>query len=50
MENRRSFQDPPEDPKAVAEQEMEQRKIQVARLQSEMADLLGTVALNYNSS
>lgn len=49
----RSFQDPTADPKAVAEQEMEQLKTQVARLQAEKADLLGIVSelqLKLNSS
>lgn len=48
-----SFQDPTGDPKAVAEQEMEQLKTQVARLQAEKADLLGIVSelqLKLNSS
>lgn len=47
------MQDPPGDPKAVAEQEMEQLKTQVARLQAEKADLLGMVSelqLKLNSS
>ncbi|XP_045042537.2 optineurin isoform X2 [Desmodus rotundus] len=43
----RSFEDPTEDPqvpKAEAEQEMEQLKTQVVRLQAEKADLLGIVS------
>lgn len=52
----RSFEDPtgdPKVPKAEAEQEMEQLKTQVARLQAEKADLLGIVSelqLKLNSS
>ncbi|XP_032956433.1 optineurin isoform X4 [Rhinolophus ferrumequinum] len=48
-----SFQDLTGDPKAVAEQEMEQLKTQVARLQAEKADLLDIVSelqLKLNSS
>lgn len=50
------FQDPAEDPqvpKAETEQEMEQLKTQVVRLQAEKADLLGIVSelqLKLNSS
>lgn len=43
----RRFQDPtgdPKVPKAEADQEMEQLKTQVARLQAEKADLLGIVS------
>ncbi|KAM5286502.1 optineurin isoform 2-T5 [Hipposideros larvatus] len=40
----RPFQDPTGDPKAAAEQEMEQLKTQVTRLQAEKADLLGIVS------